>query len=579
MRGIGASGRVVAAIAISALPMLAARLAFVTLYQSNDDVTMRLMAEGVAISPRPTPYLLFINIILGKLMVELHGLMPSISWFLVILALIHLAGTATVVWVSLGNGSASWVQSLIFLTAFDFWFWVKPHFTITAALPAIGAVVLLIDQLTRGRPLKGRPLVWFLALIILSSMVRWQSCQLLLVAAFPVIILESIPALRIHGGRYWLSLLFAPLLLAALAGGGVKAMNDWIYRSDPGWANFDEFNKLRAEFLDFERARYDWTTSPAFAAAGLTYNDYKMLKSWAFEDSQRFSLPVLRKLVTELRPPLKSVEWDVLRRRWLESTVDPAAHLMVGALMVSLAVAEGGRRRRVALTLVTVIGLVLLVGRVFHRLPHSVSDPLAALVPALGTAGATASRRFPRLSLFGYFLGLCFLGVLFGRVWLDTVPRAKLIQAMSDRLVDSIHELRPQSNELYVDWGAAFPYELLLNSDQVQVLKPMRMLALGCANQTPINRERLREFHIDNLFEAMFTQRNIRIIGYPDTINQLDRYAVEHYGKHLRFHRLMHRQLGGYPDFDDGTGEFIVHTKSLMVYECKEGDPVPLHPR
>jgi hypothetical protein len=571
-RGFGDRGRLLAALAISFLSLLGARLAFVPLYQSNDDVTMRLMAEGVALTSRPTPYLLFINILLGKVMVWLHDLAPSISWFVVTLALIHLAGTATIVWTALRGGSL--VQAMVFLTAFDFWFWVKPHFTMTAAVAAIGAVVLWIDQVTRGQPLRGWYLVWFLMLVTLSSLVRWQSCGLILIAAFPAIVLESMPALRLRAGRYWLSVLVLPVLYAAFAGQGVKAINDWIYRADPGWAEFEEFNRVRAEFTDFERAPYGWTTVPALHEAGMTYNDYKMLRSWAFEDPERFSLPVLRKLAKEL-PPATGSPWDALRRRWIEGTVDPAAHLVVGALVVSLVLAEGGRRKRMAIALVTVIGVSLVVGRVYHRFPHSLSEPLAALVPALGTAGDTASTRSARAKRLLYTLGFGLLGILFARVCLVTIPRAKAVQAMSDRLVEAIHDLRPQSDELYVDWGGSFPYELLLGSGQIREVAPMRILALGCANQTPINRERLREFHIDNLFQAIFERKNIRVIGYGDTITQIARYADDHYGKSLRFRKLMHRRLGEYPSIDENTGRTIMHTTDLVIFDFKESRPEP----
>src|SRR5262249_15341504 len=160
-----------------------------------------------------------------------------------------------------------------------------------------------------------------------------------------------------------------------------------------------------------------------------------------------------------------------------------------------------------------VIGVSLVVGRVFHRFPHSVSEPLAALLPAIGTAGATASERSMRATRFVYILGLGLLAILFAQTWLAAIPRARSVQAMSNRLVEAIHDLRPQPDELYVDWGGSFPYELLLGSDQIRELAPMRILVLGCANQTPINKARLREFQIDNLFQAIFERKNIRVIG------------------------------------------------------------------
>src|SRR5262249_2854335 len=198
-----------------------------------------LTAEGVVIASKPTPYLLFINSVLGELVVWLHNLIPSISWFTVSLAIIQLMGTATVVWVGLGGGTGSRIQALIFVICFDFWFWVYPRFTMTAAVAAIGAVVLWLDQLAHQGRLKGVPLLWFGALVICSSLLRWQSGAVLLAAGLPAVACEWWR--RGHSARELATAFLIPSLLACLVAGGVKTINDWIYRTSPGWEHFPEF--------------------------------------------------------------------------------------------------------------------------------------------------------------------------------------------------------------------------------------------------------------------------------------------------------------------------------------------------
>jgi hypothetical protein len=565
--------RLFAAAALAVLSLGLARLAFVPLYQSNDDVTMRLTAEGVAIATRPTPYLLFINAILGGLVVWLHNLIPSISWFTVALAIVQLMGTATVVWVALGGGAESKIQALIFLTCFDFWFWVYPRFTMSAAVAAIGAVVLWLDQLVRHGRLKTVPLLWFVALVVCSSLVRWQSGALLLAAGLPAVAWEC--------WRRWYSLgqsataFLMPAFLACLAAGGVKTANDWIYRTSPGWEHFQEFNQVRAEFLDYERAPFDASTLATFQSLGLTPNDYHMLRSWAFEDPERFSIDVLRKLNQALPPASPGSHWQALRARYGDVAAEPWTQLIIVAMLLSPVLAGGESRLRIAIALLSVVGASLLIAWVFQRFPTSVSHPLAALVTAIGVVGSGSARPAGLARKLTYVIGLGIPSLLLVRLWIATVRQADAIQAMSDRLIEAVKEIRPQPDQLYVDWGGNFPYELLLGERQIKAIEPMRMLSLGCANQTPINRERLQQFHIENIFRAICERPNIRVIGQWTSAAQMQGYALEHCGRRLKVREVMHRRLGGYPKIDGTTGEALAHVKELIVYQFEDAGPAP----
>jgi hypothetical protein len=570
-RQTGTLLRLFAAAAVSVLSLWLARLVFVPLYQSNDDVTMRLTAEGVAIASRPTPYLLFINVILGELIVWLNNLVPSISWFTVSLAIVQLMGTATVVWVALGGGAESRIQGLIFLTCFDFWFWVYPRFTMTAAVAAIGAIVLWLDQLRRHGRLKGVALAWFVSLVVCSSLVRWQSGALLLAAGLPAVAWECWR--RWHSPRELAAAFLMPSLLACLAGAGIKTANDWIYRTSPGWEHFEEFNQVRAEFLDYERAPFDASTLATFQSLGLTPNDYHMLRSWAFDDPERFSIDVLRKLNKALPPAPPDSRWQALRDRYEEITGDPWTQLIIAAMLVSPVLAGGGRRFRLTVTLLSVIAASLLTAWFFQRFPRSVSHPLAALVPAVGAVGKGGTRPSSALRRVEYVIGLGILSMLLVWLWKATMVRAEAVQAMSKRLVEAIQELRPQPDQLYVVWW--FPYELLLGEREIKALQPMRMLSLGCANQTPINRERLQQFQIDNVFRAICERPNIRVIGDWTTLAQMVGYAQEHCGRRLKVREVLHRRLEEDPKIDGTTGDVVPHVRDLVVYQFEDAGPAP----
>src|SRR3954462_15352625 len=83
------------------LPLIAVTL-FTPFYQTNDDVTMRLLAEGNFVpGGKPVPFLLFINVVIGKLLAAAYSLIPGVPWYDLVLgaSLIAAAAALVVVWI------------------------------------------------------------------------------------------------------------------------------------------------------------------------------------------------------------------------------------------------------------------------------------------------------------------------------------------------------------------------------------------------------------------------------------------------------------------------------------------------
>src|SRR5262249_33257293 len=116
------------------LPLAAWSLArglFVPLYQSNDDLGMMMLARGIGIVGQPTPYLLYVHISLGQLLVSLYERWPEWEWYRVLMDVTQLMSTATVVWLALRSGVSVPRLGLLslFLLVFDLSFYVRPQFT------------------------------------------------------------------------------------------------------------------------------------------------------------------------------------------------------------------------------------------------------------------------------------------------------------------------------------------------------------------------------------------------------------------------------------------------------------------
>src|SRR5262249_19187428 len=150
---------------------------------------------------------------------------------------------------------------LSYFLIFDLYFYVRPHFTITAAVAALAATLLWLDSVLNGRTLRGWELAAFLLLVMLSALIRPQSCLLMSAVGLPNLLFAAMHYCftgRAWAGmsrRRWLSQgVFIPPALAAVVVLAGQLYDAYAYRSTPGWADFHEFNDLRAQFTDCLRA-------------------------------------------------------------------------------------------------------------------------------------------------------------------------------------------------------------------------------------------------------------------------------------------------------------------------------------
>jgi hypothetical protein len=65
-------------------------------------------------------------------------------------------------------------------------------------------------------------------------------------------------------------------------------------------------------------------------------------------------------------------------------------------------------------------------------------------------------------------------------------------------------KLRPGSNRIYVAWGGVFAYQLVLDDEDFATLDRLNLVALGCLMQTPVQKDRLRDLGIADLYRSVF---------------------------------------------------------------------------
>jgi hypothetical protein len=528
-----------------------ALLAFVPRYETNDDASMNLVVAGRILADAPDEHLVFSNVLVGLALQGLYRVWPEAPWYGgYLLAVTGLSLLAVAYALIRANPSG---QQLLLTTglmlAFGLPCVVWLQFTKAAFLAALAGLLLLLN-VARGRGpfAQAWPAV---GLLVLGCLVRFQSFLLAAAVLAPALAWTFWEQRRSRPARA------ALLLLAAVgvAGSGLERFNGWYYEQDPGWRGFYEFNALRAQFVDYGRVDYNERTKPAFDAVGWSAADVGMLYLWNFADRQRFSAAKFRAVLAAVGPEDRVHDersWGDLADRLAR---DVGVLTLAAFGLGCLAWAGGGWRARVApaACLAAAVGLCVFLFGYFY-LPRHVLLPacggFAAAAVAWssarltwrdlwpGTATAAAAARTATLALVAVLLAW-WIG---GAVELNAAEQARHEQA-----VQMTKALHPRPDQLFVLWGAAFPYELTVFPLEPLAVSPdFKAVSLGSGCQSPLTDRRLHEFGITDLYQALGQRRGVLLVMQGALAARiLAAYMKEHYGVPIGFHRVFsHPALG-----------------------------------
>jgi len=202
-------------------------------YRGNDDVCWRLLSSGF-FSPTqtPSPYLVYINILYGRVLASVYTFWPRWHWYdLFNYALLLLASWAFLLPTRalLGRRRGLWVcgfSSFVFFTAIL----VQLQFTITAGLLTVSGMLLLFRYASDPNQEPWVACFYGVPILVLGSLIRFNIFFFILVYGF-LAWLPVLAFLPIKPKRSLTVLLFfgVAIFLAFSA----KVYNAKVYESDP----------------------------------------------------------------------------------------------------------------------------------------------------------------------------------------------------------------------------------------------------------------------------------------------------------------------------------------------------------
>lgn len=532
----------VALLAAGALALITP-LVFTLRYASNDDVGMRLIAEGRFVPDgKPLPFLLYINTLLGYPLAWAYTLVPNAPWYdLLMGATIVLSAAALFfTWGAANTSRQPW--SFLFGLFFLLPIFVSQQFTQTGMISA-AAGTILIARAAFEPDSKGvrRTQLWFgCALFVWGGLIRIDGAALIAITAAGFALPFVFASRKDRAAR--------PRLLSAtgfaVAGAILLtlcfAFNLASYARDPGWREFQEYNWVRAELTEFLPGQVQADdVSGLQNRTGWSANDFSMLRQWFFTDPELFNLGKLRQAVAVLHsgrgPRGTSVKFRL--RQAVESVLRFAAQNKRAFLIIAaFTFVQGGRGRKAYLFLLwstsVLLLTVLVVGITLKELPYRVSWPLLILQTGFLTLATVRWGQVSRSRLtFAAFvcaaaLGANALGLQLGY--------GSSMQGQFAAASEDVNELVNRHKDLYVIHAGNFPYESIWRPFH-QEERRFSFLPLGTAQQTPPTQDFLRKTGRLNLPLSICSEPGIVLVTTSSFLPVISEFVLEHGGRQVEF--------------------------------------------
>ena len=264
-------------------------------FETNDDIVFAELGSGLR--GVKDAHLVFQNYGLGMIYRLLYGVTGRLPWYTIVQYMILFAAFTVVTYVLISRlGEISGLCLFVILACgFGYEGYIHLQFTKTAGIAAAAAVFLLLYLLEQEK------YSWWgiaggILLAVIAYMYRedqfWASCGLM--AGAGLLFLFDLRKYRNKKLRRLgiCVLTFGVLLLSVF---GVDRWDSSKYRSAE-WKEYQEFNQLRSELLDYGFPDYD-SNQEIYEELGISREAYELYKSWNFNDTEKFDTEVMKKLV------------------------------------------------------------------------------------------------------------------------------------------------------------------------------------------------------------------------------------------------------------------------------------------
>ena len=286
------------ALGVNLMAMLAMTLVMRPSFETNDDIVFAEFGSGLR--GVKTPRLVFQNYILGLVYHFLYQVTGRLPWYTIVQYAVLVAAFSAVTYVFMNRMKGYWglYLSFILLWVFGYESYIHIQFTKTAGIAAAAAVLLLFHVITSEKFCVWETVAGFL-LGLTGFMYREDQffASSALMAGVGIYFIFTLK--KRFPGKEWKRFglcagIFGMLLLAVFA---VDCTDRLMYKN-PQWQEYQRFNNLRSELLDYGFPDYE-SNQTLYQELGISSEAYELYRTWNFNDPDKFTTEVMEKLAEQ----------------------------------------------------------------------------------------------------------------------------------------------------------------------------------------------------------------------------------------------------------------------------------------
>jgi hypothetical protein len=512
-------------------------------YESNDDVGMAAIASGL-MTGKPSAELIYSNLAVGLVLKQLYLWTHRVNWYTAYLLIAHFAAMTGLLsaFLRIRSSLLSVVLFCLLFLEYEVGLLLWLQFTSIAIIAGIvGSLLLTSRPIESGRARLATCYGGFL--ILLAGLMRSDSLFYGLLVVAPFL------ADRLIRFRQWRPLLSMGVFLAIVLAAAV--LNEWHYRSDPGWRNYRDAAAALMPVLDKQTVKYNEHTRPFFDSVGLSAADFRMMRSNYFADADVFSTERMRQMSSHFRDESRSRDdpW-----RYLEEHLSPVVvfkRMTYANMLLAFLLCAGGRLRLVlvggiqGLWVLALLFLLAIYWKIEPRIATPAAFALGIVVFEIVLQTARARTEAPdktasgKMPLWAKAFALAIVVFVYGWTSFRTVSRhwelsrinqstqvdfRSLVQQVIDRYV----ERDPQA--IFFNWGATFPFQDMSPFDTDRQVARLRIVQLGWNQLSPLFDQRMRGLGLVDMRHAIIENApHVYFFMAPTGIETLEQFAKEHY--------------------------------------------------
>lgn len=483
---------------------------------TNDDVGMSMISAGVWFAKKPSAHLMFIHPIYGSVISNLYKFIPGVPWYALAFLIIIGISLYSLNYAILNIPKFPIKFYGYFLLIFANLASVIPilfhlQFTVVAGLATLAGCILLLIFINQ-QPTRILTIISGVFLIIIGGMIREQSMFMVLLLLAP----NALITIRNQKKFIWVSLIVAALIL------GLQQIYNYYY-SFPGWQKWLQLNTLKAEFIDYQRIEYNQNTAKIFAEAGLTENDFKMIKSFQYID-EYYSPDKLKHIVVnaEKRSFVKNIRNIKLYIGTLIYATKISFLISIISFYLLIAILSMENNKKALVEVITIISSNILV---YSYICFGLDRPayrvvLVLFLTILWTFFVIFSKyhhsshiKKNNKALVPFILlSLVLVSIYFHKVH-EGIYNSRQNQTYLEKIIAEWKANLPPEAIIY-NIGAYFRFEYHLPLKSFDYLASIKFISSGWLNQSPLQKEIIESFNLNPsaFYLSLANQQNVYIV-------------------------------------------------------------------